>query len=153
MELENLIDIQLNERYKNFLIHGPALSGKSELAKKIADKYQCNYISLLDSIFNNKDAKNSIDILGPSRLIQYIKDITEGNRLIVVDQIDFLINTWSDSQLRDLMVFIDKNQAESCYIFVIQTHKLLEKEDIISLSDQGTKRVFNVVNIRGDIND
>ncbi|KOA18752.1 hypothetical protein CLHOM_30360 [Clostridium homopropionicum DSM 5847] len=153
MELETLINVQLNERYKNFLIHGPALSGKTELARRICEKYQCKYISLLELLINNKEAKDNIDIFGPSRLIQYIKDITENDKLMVVDQIDFLINTWTDSEVRDFMVFIDKNQSESCYIFVMQTHKLLEKEELISLSDKGTHRMFNVVNLRGDIND
>lgn len=153
MELETIIDIQLNERYKNLLIHGPALCGKTDLAKKISLKYKCKYISLLELVVNDKDIKYNIDIFRPSRLIQYIKGSEEENRLIVVDQIDFLINTWTDSQVREFMVFIDKNQAESCYIFVMQTHKLLEREDLISLSDKGTKRVFNLVNAKGDIND
>lgn len=153
MELETLIDIQINERYKNFLIHGPALSGKTQLARKISEKYQCKYISLLELLVNNKDVKDKIDIFSPSKLIKYVNEITKGDRLIIIDQIDFLINTWTDSQLRDFMVFIDKNQAESCYIFVMQTHKFLEKEDLIDLSDKGTKRVYNVVNLGSDIND
>ena len=74
-------------------------------------------------------------------------------QLVIVDQIDFLVSTWSEGEVRELMVFIDKNQSDCCYAFVMQTHKFLDKEHLIGLGDKGTKRVFNVVNLRGDIND
>ena len=153
MDLKKLIDIQLKERYKHFLIHGPALSGKTELALKIAEQYKGKYISLLDILLSENEIKNNIDIFGHSELIEFIKNIKGNERLVIIDQIDFLVNTWGDSEVRELMAFIDKNQSECCYIFVLQTHKLMEKEKLISLSDKGTQRTFNVVNLRGDIND
>lgn len=153
MDLKTLIDIQLKERYKHFLIHGSALSGKTEIALKIVEKYHCKYVSLLDYLLQDKEGKSNIDIFGPSKLIQFIKDISDNEQLIILDQIDFLINIWSDGEVRELMVFIDKNQSECCYLFVMQTNRFLEKEDLISLSDKGTKRVFNVANLRGDFND
>lgn len=152
MELKDLIDIQLKERYKHFLIHGPSLCGKTELALKIAEQYQCKYISLLDYLIQDNEVKNSIDLFGHSKLIEFIQHIVNDERMVIIDQLDFLINTWSDSEVRELMAFVDKNQSECCYIFVMQTHKLLEKEDLISLSDKGTQRKFRACNLGGDIN-
>lgn len=151
MDLKSLIDIQLKERYKHFIIHGPALSGKTELAIKVAKEFDGKYFSLLESLIQEADLKSNIDLFGPTKLLEFIKGKSESERLVIVDQIDFLINTWSEGQVRELMTFIDMNQSEVCYIFVMQTLRLLEKENLINLSDKGSQRVFSLFNQRGEI--
>ena len=42
---------------------------------------------------------------------------------------------------KELMAFIDKNQCKCCYLFIMQTHKITEKEDLINLSDASIIRV------------
>ena len=145
----------MRERYKHFVIYGPPMQGKTKLAKYISEMFDGIYIDLLDEFQKDTDRKYVIDIFGPARLIAYIKGYNCGvKKLMVVDQVDFLINTWDDSQFRELMVFIDQNQSELCCIFVMHNYRIIERETLIKQNDKGHTRLVNIYNIQqgGTIN-
>jgi hypothetical protein len=155
LKLENFIAEQMGERYKHFIIFGPRMRGKTKLAKHISEIFDGLYIDLLDDFQKDPGKKSVIDIFGPSKLIAYIKGIDYGNKkLMVIDQLDFLINTWDDSQFRELLVFVDQNQTEVCCMFVMHNYRILERETPIKVNDKGHNRLINIYNIQkgGTIN-
>ena len=150
MKLEDFIKEQLQERYKHFVIYGPPIQGKTKVAKYISETFGGVYINLLDEFQKDINKKKAIDIFGPSKLITWIKE--KGhislNKLMVIDQIDFLINTWDDSQLRDFLVFVDQNQSELCCMFVMHNYRIIERDSPISENDKGHNRLINIYNIQ-----
>lgn len=149
MKLEEFIEEQMRERYKHFIIYGPPMQGKTKLAKHISKVFGGIYIDLLDEFQKDADKKNVIDILGPSRLIAYINGVNcNDKKFMVIDQMDFLINTWDDSQFRELLVFIDQNQSELCCLFVMHNYRILERETPIKENDKGHNRLINIYNIQ-----
>ena len=146
MKVEEFIEEQFRERYKHFTIYGPSLRGKTKLAKYIADIFDGIYIDILKE-FDGK--KNEIDLFGPSKLIDFINHFNSDNRkLMVIDQMDFLISTWDDNQFREFLVFIDQNQSEACYMFIMHNYRILEREDLIKKNDRGHSRLINIYNIQ-----
>lgn len=131
------------------------MCGKTKLAKHISDTFNGLYIDLLEKFQNEASKKNMIDIFGPSKLIAYIKEKGNNNKgLTIIDQIDFIINTWDDSQFREFLVFVDQNQSEECYMFIMHNYRILERETPIKENDKGNNRLINIYNIQqgGSIN-
>lgn len=155
LKIEEFIHEQLHERYKHFIVYGPPMQGKTKLAKYIVDIFTGVYIDLLQEFIGDPNKKNSIDVFGPSKLINFLSrySCTE-KKLIIVDQMDFLINTWDDNQLREFLVFVDQNQAQVCYIFIMHNYRILERETPIKKNDKGKNRLLNIYEIQqgGTIN-
>ena len=148
LKFNELIGEQLHERYKHLAIYGPALQGKTKLAKHIAEKYNGIYLDLLQDFFKKDELKTGIDVFGPSKLITFINQRQGASQLMIIDQMDFLINTWDDPQLREFLVFIDRNQSEVCCLFILQSNRILEREALIKPNDKGHNRLINILNIQ-----
>lgn len=146
MSIEEFINEQFSERYKHFIIYGPPKLGKTKLWKRIAASMNGKYLDLLALFLANDELTAQIDIFGPQRLIELIQN--EADSFIVIDQVDFLLNTWDDTQFRELMVFVDQNQTKTCCAIIMHTYRLLEKEDMIKPNDKGHARLLNIYNIQ-----
>lgn len=148
MNILDFIDEQLKERYKNLIIYGPALEGKTKLGQVIAEKKNGLYIDLLQVIKTDDEIKRKIDTYNPNKfesfLGSYYKD---GKNLIIIDQMDFLVNVWDDKQLEEFLKFVERSQEDYCCIFILQTHNLLKKYEF--LNDKGKSRIINIYEIRG----
>ncbi len=149
MNLELFIQEQLHERYKHFVIYGPALYGKTQLAKKIAADFEGLYIDMLKEFCEDLRKKESIDIFGPQRLLAYVQGlVTAGKDIVVIDQLDFLFNTWDDNQMREFFVYVDQNQSDVCCIFFMHNYRMVEREDLVKINDRGKPRLINMFNIK-----
>ncbi|WP_425060960.1 hypothetical protein SCACP_17250 [Sporomusa carbonis] len=141
----NFVANQGKERYKHFIIHGPALSGKTQMAKKLADKLNATYIDLLADFINDSKIKNSIDIFEPQDLKKYLRTKSDANSFIIVDNMDFLINAWDDSQLGNFLKFVARDENKATYCFILQGNKAILQADFAS--SQGQKRVFSIYDV------
>ena len=149
MKIKEFIAEQLHERYKHFVIYGPPLQGKTKLAKHIADIFDGIYIDILKEFQEDIGKKNGIDIFGPSKLITFLNQYNHGdNKLMVIDQMDFLINTWDDNQFREFLVYIDQNQSEVCRMFIMHNYRILERDNPLKENDKGHSRLINIYTIQ-----
>ena len=152
MKLEDFMEEQLKERYKHFIIYGPPMQGKTKLAMRVSELFGGIYIDLLDEFERDNGKKEIIDLFGPAKLIAYVEERALKKdchkKLLVVDQMDFLINTWDDHQFRELLAFIDQNQSEFCCMFVIHNYRILERETLIKDNDKGHNRLINIYSIQ-----
>ena len=145
MSIEEFINEQLKERYKHFIIYGAPQLGKTKLGKRIAASMNGKYIDLLTLFLANDDFSAQVDVYGPQKLIELIQ--SEEGSFIVIDQLDFLINTWDETQLREFMVFVDQNQSNTCCAIIMHNYRLLEREVVIKPNDKGHERLLNIYNI------
>lgn len=147
MRLFDFIDIQLKERYKHFIIHGPALYELTPLAKEIQKQFEANYIDLLDVFIEDRQKAEKIDIFGPTKLTNYLETFND-EYLYIFDKIDFLINVWDENQIKEFLAYVDHSQSKSCFIFFMNTISVLEQENLIKKNNLGISRVINILNLR-----
>lgn len=145
IKIVDFINIQLKERYKSFVIYGPAMSGKSKLARKLAEKTESLYIDLLADFLSKPELSGSIDTFEPQDLKKYLRNIPFGGKLIVIDNIDFLINTWNDLNKEHFLNFIERDEFRIGYCFILQSAKFLRDRQIEN--SFGQDRILNIYNV------
>lgn len=145
IKIVDFINIQLKERYKSFVIYGPAMSGKSEFARKLAEKTGSLYIDLLADFLSKPELSGSIDTFEPQDLKKYLRNIPFGGKLIVIDNIDFLINTWNDLNKEHFLNFIERDEFRIGYCFILQSAKFLRDRQIEN--SFGQDRILNIYNV------
>lgn len=139
------VSTQSKERYKHFIIHGQALSGKTKLARKMTEKLKAVYIDLLEEFASDNDLKGTIDIFGPQELKSYLRNRKLADDLIVIDNIDFLINAWDAEQQSNFLKMVAGDQSREIYCFVMQERKFIIQAVITN--SQGQKRIFSIYDV------
>lgn len=145
LRFKKFIEEQLKERYKHFIIYSLPIGGKSRFGKKICEAYDGYYLDVLQEIKNNIIISKNIDTFYPKDFFEWIAKFSNGKKFIVVDNIDFLINTWREEQEEIFLNLIEKQQSDIAYLFLIQERKFLFKRSITNLS--GKNRVINLFEI------
>ena len=98
IDLVQLIEFQTREQYRTVLVLGPADSGKTKFAKILANRLKAKYLDLLDTFLCDKYLSDNIDVFTVSKLKKYLLNISANEVVIIVDNIDFLLNTWSKNR-------------------------------------------------------
>lgn len=146
MDILQLVDEQLLERYKHFIIFGSPLKGKSKIAKYISREKSGMYIDLLSEFQNNKKLKEEIDIFSAQKLKEYIDSkVKTDNNLVIIDHIDFLIHTWDQTQLQELITFVEMNESNYCCLFIMQDYKAVSQLEL--KNEKGNRRNINIFDI------
>lgn len=147
MNISQFIDEQLKERYKNFIIYGPINNEKTKIAKNIAKKMNGEYFSLIEIFRTDISLKSEIDTFDPIKLNNFIKrELVKDKKLIIIDEIDFLINTWNDYEFSEFMKYVERTEENVCCIFILENHRLLRKFNFEN--DKGKKRIINIYDIK-----
>jgi hypothetical protein len=96
------------DRYKTFIIHSGPKTGKSEYAKLLAKRINGKYIDLLKTFKESPDLRSKIDVFGIKELENLL--ISEGKKesIIILDNIEFLLNTWDKDNYDLLFILIFK---------------------------------------------
>lgn len=146
INIYQFIENQKKERYKNFIIFGPAMSGKTGIAKKLAGKLHAVYVDLLEEFVSNVSIKTNIDTFEPRNLKEYVQIKSGMDSFIIIDNMDFLLNTWDASQKESFFKFVELDEYKNIYCFVIQESKSLKKATFTN--SLGQKRVLSLYEIK-----
>jgi energy-coupling factor transporter ATP-binding protein EcfA2 len=133
INLMKLIDFQSKEQYRTLLITGPAGSGKTKYAKLLAQAIKAQYIDLLDIFAGNTSLSDNIDLFNVPRLKKYLLDLPSHESVIIVDNIDFLLNTWTDRELAEFLNLVEKlrsNETKKVFCFFVQDLKIFNTKQI-----------------------
>jgi DNA replication protein DnaC len=133
IDLTKLIDFQTKEQYRAIMILGPANSGKTKYAKLLAQKIKAKYLDLLDIFANDETLSKSIDTFDVSSLKKYLLNLTETEPVVIVDNIDFLVNTWSDREKGEFLNLVDKlrsNETKKVFCFFVQEEDIFDSKPI-----------------------
>ena len=133
IDIQEFISFQASERYKAFILHGPVGNGKSTVAKKIAHVCGGEYIDLLGEFYKSDKLKERIDTFGPEKLKKFLLERKASKGLIIIDNIDFLLNTWTNREKMEFLNTIEKLsnvETKHTFVFVLQSDSFLEEKKI-----------------------
>lgn len=143
------------ERYRVILIHAvpeksPSLS---EFCQKFTKQASGKYLDLLELFIQSPSLSENIDSFSPEKLRSLLIQQSQGQSLLMVDRIDFLLDTWRKSERQDFYRFLNnqwdsfKDGMKAKLIVGLQTSQEIESLKI--LDSQGQNRVFHL----SDFND
>jgi len=132
INLEDFVNMLLEERHRTFIVHSEPMSGKSKYAKRFAKKIGGKYLDLLERFREDRNLKNSIDIFSIKELEILLIEEAKNTNLLIVNNIEFLLNTWGEDRY-DLLFRLIKEKWNSFYssykatlgIFLISNCKIM----------------------------
>lgn len=143
------------ERYRAVILHAvPEISpSMTHFCKKVCKQTNGKYLDLLGFFIQSLNLSENIDSFGPEKLRELLINQSKSQSLLVVDRVDFLLDTWRKSERKDFFRFINnqwdsyKNDMKAKLVVVLQTSQEIESLKI--LNSQGQSRIFRL----NDFND
>lgn len=143
------------ERYRAIIIHAfpmmrPILT---TFAKKICSYLGGKYLDLLDFFIQSPELSETIDSFNPEKFRNLLLQQSRSQSLMVVDGMDFLIDTWMRSERQDFYRLVNnqwdsyRESMKAKLIICLQTSQ--EIEDLKIHDSQGQSRIFRL----NDFND
>lgn len=136
------------QRYLSIIIHSKPNAGLSEFAKKSADILNAKYFNLYQYFLKNGELSSNIDSFTDQSLIEILHEKAKGSSILIIDQIDFLIDTWTKREFKDFLNMFDKQwdrwnlDSKTGLIVFIETNNVLEDADIKFQND--TKKIYKL---------
>lgn len=122
--------------YSVFVLYGPPLAGKTTVARKIAEQLGGTYIDFLSECLPTLNPR--LGLYEPS---DFKGDVNEYSKkstaLLVVDEIEALLDTWTREQQENLFRMLSRWRAHS--LLLITTRVDLPFEDFL-----GNNKVFRI---------
>ena len=141
MELNEFIKMQIDERYRCFILCGAGMTGKTKRIKAEAITFEGKYIDVLKYLTEHeKDI--SVESVRPELFFRLF-DLYE-SPIIIFDNMDFLFCLWTENQQREFIRKIDMKSNGSCLIVVLHNYKLLEEVGLMKKGSRGQKRIVNI---------
>jgi len=143
------------ERYRAIFLHADPTQSLlvTNFAKKICTATSGKYLDLLNLFIETKELNQKIDSFSPEDFRKLLIGQSNDVSLIMVDRVDFLIDTWRRQQRNDLFrSFSDqwdgfKDGMNAMVVLCIQTP--LDINDHKISDSQGRSRIFHI----SDFND
>lgn len=141
LKLTDYIATQATERYRAFIIHGPAMSGKTRLAWRMRDVLGVYVLDLQAHFVAHPDLCARIDRYRPRDLEQMLLTLEVPESVVVVDNPDFLLNTWTPRHKREFVAMVDRRLhsptvTDKTFAFLIQTDPLIIRHEICNTRGQ-----------------
>lgn len=143
------------ERHRVIVIHAaPDKSPSMSLfCQRFTKEANGKYLDLLELFIQTPALSENIDGFSPEKLRGLLIQQSQGQSLLMVDRVDFLLDTWRKSERQDFYRFINnqwdsyKDSMKAKLIIGLQSSQEIEALKI--LDSQGQNRVFRL----SDFND
>lgn len=144
-DLQEYLATQAQETYRACIIYGPAMSHKTELARRIYDVLGAYLLDLQAHFVEHRDLAGRIDRFGPGDLERLLLGLDVPERIVVVDNLDFLLNTWTKQKLDGFVGMVDlrlksPGVTDKTFVFVTQDHPVILRHELENT--QGQPRVL-----------
>ena len=146
---EALVSLE-QERYRAVILHSVPEKSPSmtHLCQKVCKQTNGKYLDLLDFFIQSQNLSENIDSFSPEKLRGLLIEQSKGQSLLVIDRVDFLLDTWRKSERQDFFRFINnqwdsfKDGMKAKLVVVLQTSQEIELLKI--LDSQGQSRIFRL---------
>ncbi|MEI7988647.1 MAG: hypothetical protein WCI88_06380 [Chloroflexota bacterium] len=143
------------ERYRTVILHAtPEKSAALTLfCQKICKQTRGKYLDLLELFIHSKTLSEKIDRFNPENLRSLFLEQSQAQALLIVDRVDFLLDTWRKSERQDFYRFLDKKwdgfteNMKAKLVVCLQTS--LELESLQMVDSQKQNRIYRLT----DFND
>ncbi|MBC8232695.1 hypothetical protein H8E77_24365 [bacterium] len=145
LDLPQFIDVQSRESFRAFFIVGRANSGKSRFVRKVAGRAQGYYLNLLELFMKRPDLSEMIDSFRPEQLERLLLSMESDSTLFIVDDIDFLLNTWTNrtkDEFVNRFLRLRSGVTDKIFCFVVQEDDVFEKVEF--RNTMGQARILNL---------
>ena len=134
MNFHDYLNRQNNEDRRAFVIHYPARSGKTSFARRICETRQDAYLLDLQRYFLEHPELPPIQQCDASTLKNLLLSLETPERVLVIDNPDFLLNTWSKEEKHAFVHWLriqlrSPADTEKTLVFVIQSDDVLVAAD------------------------
>ncbi len=131
LNIHHFLQVQFKERYKAFVIHGPPLIGKTRLARQLVEIVTGGvYLDFLAYVAEHPGLAQRIDTLDVASVQKIVMNYAseKGAKLLLVDELDFLIHTWEPdlTPFKHLVSSLSVTQTPTTIGFLVQTYPALE---------------------------
>jgi len=138
------------ERYRAVILHAvPEKSASmSHFCQKVCKQTNGKYLDLLELFIQSPNLSEHIDSFSPEKLRGLLIEQSKGQSFLVIDRVDFLLDTWRKSERQDFFRFINnqwdsyKDGMQAKLMVVLQTSQEIESLKI--LDSQGQSRIFRL---------
>ena len=141
LNLPDYIATQATERYRAFIVHGPAMSGKTRLARRLQDVLGAHVLDLQAHFVGHPDLCARVDRYRPRDLERMLLALDVPEPLVVVDNPDFLINTWTSRHKKEFVAMVDRRLhsptiTDKTFAFLIQTDPVIVRHNLTNTRGQ-----------------
>lgn len=145
INFHRFLDQQSSEDTRAFIIHYPANSGKTAFARHAATQRPGIYYLDLQETFLNQPDLPPITKCGFSYLKDFLLALQISDEFVIVDNPDFLFNTWKPEEKQELLYWIkvklrSPGVTSKTFIFFIQSDEILAIEQF--KNSRGQSRVL-----------
>ncbi len=106
--IKDYISSLKSERYRASVIYSFDESEVSLFIREAAIKLGAKYIDLMNLFMDNPELYSGLDTYTTSKLADLLKKQTAGEKLVFIDQISFLWDTWSDNEKKNFLTMIEQ---------------------------------------------
>ena len=140
-DLRQFLTTQGQETYRAFIIHGPARSGKTQLARRMRAVLGAYLLDLQAYFLEHPELAERIDRFRPNDLEKLLLGLEVPEHIVVVDNIEFLLNTWTRRHLEDLIAVIDRGLkspglTDKTFLFMVQTNPDIVSHELTNTRGQ-----------------
>ncbi len=138
-DLRQYLTTQGQETFRACIIHAPAMSHKTELARRIRDVLGAYLLDLQVYFVEHPELAERIDRFRPRDLEKLLLKLDvpkrTGTGIVVVDNLDFLLNTWTKRRLEEFVAMIDlrlksPGVTDKTFVFIVQTNPTVVRYDL-----------------------
>jgi len=108
LNFEELYRDLKGEKFFSIIIHSKPDTGLSEFAQKAASVIGAKYINVQDVFISNKELSSKIHSYSDQDFQQFLKNEVKNCTAIVIDKIDFLLDTWHKSEMESFLKLFNK---------------------------------------------
>lgn len=121
---------QQQETYRAFIVYAPAMRGKTAWARRLRDELGAYLFDLQQYFAEHPELVKEIDLFEPEDLEELLLGLDVPESVVVVDNVDFLLNTWTDADRDHLIGMVERRfkspgVTNKTFVFMIQEHPRL----------------------------
>jgi hypothetical protein len=152
VDLPILVAAQRQERYRSLLILGESARERSQQARRLAKRTNIHYLNLLDYFEARPELCEMIDIFDLDKLEQLLLGLDVQEEVVVVDAIDFLLNTWLPERRQDFVWLLLGQRLDTyergakTFVFFALEDVYLRQHDL--QTSKGQPRIFRLTEVR-----
>uniref|UniRef100_UPI003216478B hypothetical protein n=1 Tax=uncultured Draconibacterium sp. TaxID=1573823 RepID=UPI003216478B len=108
LSIKDYINDLKSEKYRASIIFSSDEYQVSSFMKEASTKLGAKYIDLMNLFSDNPELYNGLDVFNTTKLAELLKKQTAREKIVFIDQISFLWDTWNDSEKKKFLTMIEK---------------------------------------------